>query len=1386
MILALLTHHLYSSSFVPHHKVRENDPENLKDDANHEDLLIIPVGNSRVLHTKNGAIIGSTWKIGSRDSNFVMVEQFLGVSYASKPSQRFMPAGPPVKWRGLFNATRHGPICPQKVDQILWHEKEDKDIYNDSLWNRTKSGNYSFLTTRIENLISIMYTDGVVPNYDQNEDCLNLNIYLPSIKDKSLKYPVLVYLLLDSYNAGTGNTYDGKIMAAKHDIIVITLNLRLGIFGFLTTGDSIIRGNNGFLDLCAALQWIQENIINFGGDASQVTILGYNYGAALSNLLMVSPISKGKFKRIILIDGSIYSQPIKLRKPPYTTNLLLKIFNCTSPKNLQTNNGSSKIMSYTLAECLKKMEPSEILEITHKLHVGLIIWSPHIDNFVIPNIYQSRSDNKKLIKHDLNPDFNLMVGLINDCSLQKFRSYLKESLNINVLEDPEVSKSASSSRNNFVIWKQVVNRLVINNFFNHRKHIYAAIANEYLNWEKLYNLSQWNLMKDLKDVIKDFTLFAPTIKMLNLYSPSVSSMLWILDPLITNRPDKKSQNIFNYCPFSYSHLPYLLTAYPSMIRPNIFERLINKTFKTIFIAAGQNSSSNKTLTPEVVVIMNKILKANYYYSQMITDTISKFVKSGQNTDVKRSKRQFLNDSSANVSSINYDIISQRYISITKNGTIVDNHYEARRMALWNRFIPILNANEEPTISFTASKNKKMNENKKSKWLHDVKNNDEKDIDGNNFAAYEQILDMDLDYESDYRDSEFPPPPPLPPATIPSMVMEKIMRPHKLDKLIKEEPNQNSHYSVDDNLQYYNPTFSSHLQIPIFPFRNTPNGNNHNNRAVNYSLGLDEQMYLQNINGYKYFDDREYAKTRRLKYNSVLIITLGVGGSLLIINLLILGAVYHQRVKSYQYRVKRKVLIPHADNNCLYKSSQDDGKTVDDCICQYHKGCKDSCFKTSKSHKGSVEEDDLSFRPKKNGSVKKNFNRGNKKWKGKHKNDCSKLLCNNDNTNNNEFKKFKSSEASDTDIKRDTSDNKSGKFYNLGKTTASFTNASHKNDKSLFINNMSEFNLKNLKNDHDHEICTKSFNNDINHIWLVNPNKIGGSNQQKHQNYDNSKLSLHSFSDENIRRNIMSSKYESINSFDINNKYKSEYDVNFINEYLPSSSQSNTNIDISCDSTKNILDHDCNEIIWSDMVDNHMESNQIFKNANTSKIHCQKNSLPKNLNKYGSHPYEIYNNPYGLKSVYTTHFLNFSKSNSINTAEVSSIPEHQIPPPPASPLSSLYIGQNKKPKLLDYTLQSFSTNCKKNDFDKGLTRENLTQAKHNHDESSFVHRHPSKSLNTDNYKSDDDVNELYIFKTSSLRTEDSKCQTSMELKLSQISEKYSNNIISSSGIQEVQV
>ena len=208
---------------------------------------------------------------------------FKGIPYAAPPvgQLRWRPPQPVPSWRGVRKATAHSPACPQP-------------------------GRYP----------------PDAPQEPTSEDCLTLNIWAPANSNAG-KLPVMVWIHGGGLMNGSGSLphYAGDRLAA-HGVIVVTINYRLGVLGFMAHPELNREspyggsGNYGLLDQIAALRWVKRNIAAFGGDPDRVTIFGQSSGSFSASMLVASPLARGLFRRAIGQSGAVF-EPVEL-DPSFT------------------------------------------------------------------------------------------------------------------------------------------------------------------------------------------------------------------------------------------------------------------------------------------------------------------------------------------------------------------------------------------------------------------------------------------------------------------------------------------------------------------------------------------------------------------------------------------------------------------------------------------------------------------------------------------------------------------------------------------------------------------------------------------------------------------------------------------------------------------------------------------------------------------------------------------------------------------------------------------------------------------------------------------------------------------------------------------------------------
>ena len=211
---------------------------------------------------------------------------YKGIPYAK--AARFMPAEDPDPWTEVRSSRAYGPTCPQDK-RMGWYD---------------------------DNQAFAMHWDDGFPD----EDCLRVNVWTAGIKDGA-KRPVMVWLHGGGFRAGSGQEqigYDGTNLARDHGVVVVSLNHRLNVLGFLDLSaygaKYVHSGNLGMMDIVKALQWVRDNIAQFGGDPANVTIFGQSGGGGKVSTLMAMPSAKGLFNKAIVQSGSI----TQLMQPKYS------------------------------------------------------------------------------------------------------------------------------------------------------------------------------------------------------------------------------------------------------------------------------------------------------------------------------------------------------------------------------------------------------------------------------------------------------------------------------------------------------------------------------------------------------------------------------------------------------------------------------------------------------------------------------------------------------------------------------------------------------------------------------------------------------------------------------------------------------------------------------------------------------------------------------------------------------------------------------------------------------------------------------------------------------------------------------------------------------------
>jgi len=233
-----------------------------------------PSAPQPIVETAAGKVRGTT-------TNGIHI--FKGIPYGAPTSEknRFMPPAKPEPWKGVRDALQYGHSAPQTIP-----------------------GAPSILAG-MDFLASAQNPSGT----GEGEDCLVLNVWTPGLKDNG-KRPVMLWCHGGAFTSGSGSAplYDGANLARRGDIVVVTINHRLGALGYTYLGHTgseafAASGNVGMLDIVAALAWVRDHIADFGGDSSRVLIFGESGGGQKVSALLAMPAGKGLFHRAVVESG---------------------------------------------------------------------------------------------------------------------------------------------------------------------------------------------------------------------------------------------------------------------------------------------------------------------------------------------------------------------------------------------------------------------------------------------------------------------------------------------------------------------------------------------------------------------------------------------------------------------------------------------------------------------------------------------------------------------------------------------------------------------------------------------------------------------------------------------------------------------------------------------------------------------------------------------------------------------------------------------------------------------------------------------------------------------------------------------------------------------------
>ena len=431
--------------------------------------FLVPSGKVSV-QTSVGEIVGFSTVLNINGSQ-QGIRQFLGIPYAEPPtgSRRFRKPVPRSPFTTSFDASDYGPACLQ-----------------------------------------LTYAE-YLKNFTYSEDCLYLNVFIPeNLPSDSHLYPTMIWIYGGGFVTGQSDIYDVRSFSLRANAIVVTVNYRLNVWGFLSTDDPNTKGNLGLFDQQLAIKWVHDNIQTFGGDPNRITLFGESAGGASVTYHALYPGNKGLFQRGIAQSGS-FASPWAFYEPEKVKNQT-RVFARLA--------GCSQVDDVLLVSCLQSLPISNITRaIEIMVNDDVTDWPPTIDGeFVLdsPTNLLTKPFHTKDIEDmfhgvDLMMTFNSREGLV-------------------AFEPPE--KSTKFDFNNTYIHETLIP--YFENLYQHESEnvpeadiVMGAIKLEYTKWEELENVKDQFLR--MTDLITDKWYRVPAAQTAQRHTVNRTSNTYILE-----------------------------------------------------------------------------------------------------------------------------------------------------------------------------------------------------------------------------------------------------------------------------------------------------------------------------------------------------------------------------------------------------------------------------------------------------------------------------------------------------------------------------------------------------------------------------------------------------------------------------------------------------------------------------------------------------------------------------------------------------------------------------------------------------------------------------------------------------------------------------------------
>ncbi|KAI7815481.1 neuroligin [Rhyzopertha dominica] len=473
----------------------------------------------------------------------------------------------------------------------------------------------------------------------------------------SPKYPVIVFIHGESYEWNSGNPYDGTVLASYGGVVVVTVNYRLGILGFLNANtDPNLRSpaNYGLMDQIAALHWLQENIAVFGGDPTNVTVVGHGTGAACVNFLLTSSaVPEGVlFHRAILMSGSALSPWALIQEPSRYAAQVAIHANC-----------SPELPHPHLLKCLRE-RPLDVLMSTPVIAPDFAFaFGPSVDGVVIDTGEPPASETSHYSEYETNKppkaEIQNAINTLNNVLLRKpaISKLTRYDLLLGVVKSEsyftfnteDIQYGIEPDRRS-----KILRTFVRNTYSYHLSEILATIVNEYTDWEKPVQ-HPINIRDETLEALSDAQYVAPVVHTADLHSAEHrNSYLYVFD----------YQTKFGDYP-----------QRPGCIHGEELPYVFGAPLVGGFSHFGRNYTKSETLLAETTMI--------YWSNFARTGNPNEAPEADLGHPARTERSRF-----KNIEWTAYEAVHKKYLNLDMKPKL-KNHYRAHRLSFWLNLVPDL-------------------------------------------------------------------------------------------------------------------------------------------------------------------------------------------------------------------------------------------------------------------------------------------------------------------------------------------------------------------------------------------------------------------------------------------------------------------------------------------------------------------------------------------------------------------------------------------------------------------------------------------------------------------------------------------------------------------------